>query len=100
MSHNTKAEQPATQYGCLQTPLPNAHFQTALWKATGMSSPPIGEMNGSKLDQFFTHASDEVFNLVNCGCKLDAKQHSAVLNSALPAQSFANVWAKPAAKTQ
>ena len=58
------------------------------------------EMNGPKLDQLLTHATDKVFNLVSCGCKLDAKQHSAlVLNSSLPAQSFANVWAKLTAKT-
>ena len=58
-----------------------APFQTALWKAAGMSSPPHldplqygWEMNGSELRPVYTPsgqlaAPDEVLNLVSCGCK-------------------------------
>ena len=71
-----------------------AHFQTALWKATGMSSPPDldplhygWEMNGPELRPVYTQlgqlaAPDDVLNLVVAVAKLDAKQHFApVLNS-------------------
>jgi len=62
-----------------------AHFQTALWKAAGMSSPPNldplqhgWEMNGSELRPVFTPpgqlaAPDEVLNLIRCGCKTGCK---------------------------
>ncbi len=62
-----------------------AHFQTALWKAADMSSPPDldplqygWEMNGPELQPVYTlpgqlAVPDEVLNLVSCGCKNGCK---------------------------
>ena len=85
-----------------------AHFQSALWKAASMSSPDLDplqygwEKKGQELRPFLPHPDSWLHRMRSSVVvtKLDAKQHSVlVLNSTLPAQSFANVC-KPTAKIQ